>query len=111
MELRYYVYGEVVFTTTAKRSAAGRRLDQRAAKAGFTPEVWQGLLDAYGSWPAGRADLDKIDDQGVARPAMRFCYMTRDAAIAAEAQADVAAAWDVFQDTDSFWAFAAIPDA
>lgn len=105
MALRHYIYGEVVFTSTAKRSAAGRRLDSRASKAGFEPLVWQGLIDAFGSWPAGRAD-STVDGL----PAMRFCYSTLDAAIAESAREDVAAAWDVFQDSSSFWGSVAVPE-
>jgi hypothetical protein len=105
MALRYFIYGEVVFTTTAKRTAAGRRLDQRAAKAGFEPAVWQMLVDVYGAWPAGRGDITKDGS-----PAMRFCYTTLDPAIAAAAQEDIAAAWDVFQDSDSFWSYTAVPE-
>jgi hypothetical protein len=104
MALRYYIYGEVVFTAAGKRTAAGHRLDQRAAKAGFEPLVWQGLLDAYGTWPAGQGLLTK---DGL--PALRFCYSTLDAAIATEAVEDISAAWDVFQDSDSFWSYVAQP--
>lgn len=32
MTLRYFVYGEVGFTTTAKRLAAGHRLDARVGR-------------------------------------------------------------------------------
>jgi len=101
--LRYFIYGEVSFSTAQKRTAAGRRLDQRAARAGFTPEVWQGLLDAYGSWPAGQAAITK---DGL--PALQFCYATNDSTIAEDALADIAAAWDVFQDSNSWWAYSTI---
>lgn len=104
MNLRYYIYGEVAFTTSAKRNAAGRRLDQRVGKAGFQPDVWQLLLDIYGTWPTGRIDITKNGS-----PGLRFCYSTMDAVAANEAQEDVAAAWDVFADTDSWWSYAAVP--
>jgi hypothetical protein len=104
VNLRYFIYGEVTFTTPQKRDAAGRRLDQRAGRAGFQPVAWQGLIDAYGSWPAGNAPVTK---DGL--PGLRFCYTTLDAAIAEEALADIAAAWDVFQDSDSWWAYATVP--
>lgn len=106
MALRYYIYGEVGFTTNAKRNAAGRRLDNRAGQAGFSPEVWAALLDAYGTWPAGRADVILTDDNGAPVPGLRFCYATDDQATANAAQEDVAAAWDVADGMPSFWAYA-----
>lgn len=104
MALKYFFYGEVTFTSTQKRNAAGRRLDNRASSAGFTAEVWQALLDAYGSWPAGRGDITKGGMSG-----LRFCYSSTDQAAVDSAFNDIAAAWDVFQDSDSWWSYAAMP--
>ena len=102
--MKWFIYGEVTFTTSAKRNAAGRRFDNRAAGAGFTPEAWQELVNMYGDWPAGRADIVK---DGL--PGLRFCYSTTDQATATAAVEDVTAAWDVFQDSNSWWAYAAVP--
>lgn len=106
--MKWYVYGEVFFATTQKRNAAGRRLDQRVGQRGFTADVWPLLVEVYGSWPSGRVDVTGLSDTGVSSPGIRFCYSTTDQAAADEAFADITAAWDVFQDTSSWWAYAAV---
>lgn len=104
MVLKYYIYGEVVFTSTAKRTAAGRRLDSRTTKAGFVAEAWAELINVYGNWPSGKGDVLK---DGL--PALRFCYMTTDPVIATESIEEISSAWDVFQDSESFWSYTAVP--
>lgn len=104
MALRYYIFGEVTFSSSQKRNTAGRRLENRAAQAGFTAEVWRGLTEAYGTWPAGRGDVTVGGLAG-----LRFCYSSTDPAAVSTAFDDIAAAWDVFQDSDSWWSYAAEP--
>lgn len=103
--MRYYFYGEVSFASAAKRNAAGRRIDQRAGQAGLTPETFQGLLDLFGSWPAGRADAT-VDGL----PGLRFSYVTTDGALALSVVEDVAAAWDVFENGSAWYSYTAMPD-
>jgi hypothetical protein len=103
MATKFYFYGEVAFNATQKRTAAGRRLDNLAGRTGFVTEVWPDLITWYGSWPAGWV---AVTVEG--RPALRFCYSTMDPALAEEAFNEVAAAWDVFQDSNSSWGTAAV---
>jgi hypothetical protein len=97
MVTRYYIYGVVHFTTANRRNAAARRLDGFAARAGFVPDLWDLLLLTDPTWTAGRQNVE------TPTPGFRFCYSTtsRDDAVAADA--DIAAAWDVFADSNSEW--------
>ena len=96
--MKYYIYGEVFFSSNNKRNAAGRRLDSRVANLGFVAEAFQGLVDAYGSWPAGRQDISVGGLAGI-----RLSYMTTDQDLAFDTYLDIIAAWDVFQDSSSWW--------
>jgi hypothetical protein len=107
--VKWYVYGEVYFTGNAKRNGAKNRADNTASRLGFTAEAWPLLVEAFGSWPAGAANITGTDDTGATVPGFRFCYSMTDQATAEEAIADIGAAWDVFQDTNSWWAYAAVP--
>jgi hypothetical protein len=112
MALKFYFYGTVTFSgsnqqqATGKRNAAGSRLDNRASRAGFVAEAWPDLnvwFPDVAPWPAGRLNVT-IDGQ----PGLRFCYSTSSQTIADEAFNEVAAVWDVFQDSNSNWGTAAI---
>src|SRR5688572_28229016 len=96
--LRFFIYGEVYFTSTQKRDAAGRRLDQRAARAGFTAE-------AFDVYPAGWV----VSTSASGLPGFRFSYYTTDQATAFESMEDISGAWDVLQtaDSQSSWGFSA----
>lgn len=106
--LKWYVYGEVYFTGTGVRNGARNRLNNFASRQGFVAEAWQLLIDTFGTWPAGNITITGLDDNGNSVPGLRFCYATTDPAQAEEVFADIASAWTVFQDTNSWWAYATV---
>lgn len=109
--MRWYIYGEVFFTTNAKRNSASKRMDNIAARAGFTPGAWSALLSAYGTWPDGKLNINGTSDTGATVPGIRFCYWTENRQDALDAEADITNYWDFFSDTDSWWSMTAAPGA
>ena len=99
--MRWYFYGRVFFTTAQKRNQASARLVRIAPQRGFT-------AGAFGNYAAGIVNVDGLDDNGQTVPGFRFCYWTSSEQAAREAVDDVTAAWDVFDGTDSFWAWTAV---
>lgn len=108
--MRWYIYGEVFFTTTQRRNNAGRRLDNFVAQLGFIAGLWDLLLQVNPAWPAGRADITGVADNGSTVPGIRFCYYTTDDTAARSAMDDIVQNWARFEDTNSFWAYTAVPD-
>lgn len=96
----FYIFGEVFFATTQKRNKAAARMDTLAASYGFTP----GAAPEYGeAWPDGRVLITGTADSGASVPGIRFGYQTATAEAMQAATVDIAGAWDVFGDTDSWW--------
>ena len=104
MPSRWYVYGEVFFSSTTKRNNASKRLDNLAASYGFTGEAWSAL----GVWPSGKLNITGTSDAGGSVAGFRFCYSTTNPDAAEAAIADISAAWDVLQTSRSWWAWQAI---
>jgi hypothetical protein len=101
--VKWFIYGEVYFATTAKRNGIRNRLNDLATSRGFALEVWPDLVAAYGSWPAGSALFDGVSDSGATARGIRFCFSTTDQKAMQDALADVTAAWGVWRDTASWW--------
>ena len=108
MNLKWYIYGEVFFSSNGQRTAARNRLNSITNRAGYTVEVWDLLVATFGSWPAGSGNVTGTDDNGNSVPGLRFCYSTTDQALADEGFNDIAAAWAVLQETSSWWSYAAV---
>jgi Na+/H+-translocating membrane pyrophosphatase len=70
---------------------------------GFTGEVYPGLSAGF---VAGTVDAT-INGS----PGFRFSYSTPDEATARAAAEDIAAAWDVAQESNSYWGTGIITDA
>lgn len=107
-ELRYYFYGEVFFTTNARRTNAGRRLDNFVSGSSFVAGLWDLLIGWQGNtWVAGRLDITGTADNGTTVPGLRFCYYTLSATDANTAAEDIVKNWARYEDTNSWWAYTA----
>lgn len=109
MAQRYYFYGEVFFTTTARRNNADKKLDAYVSGSSFVAGLWDLLVGFQGkTWVAGRLDITGTADNGSTVPGIRFCYYTPSEADARTAMDDIVNTWNRFEDTNSWWAYTAV---
>jgi hypothetical protein len=105
VQSRWYFYGTVYFTTTQRRTQTARRLDNYVTGGTWVASAWDLLVQAFGSWPSGYANVTGTADNGTSVPGLRFCYYTLSEAAARQAIDDVVASWQRFEDTDSNWSY------
>ncbi len=106
--MKWFICGEVFFTTTQRRNNASRRLDNFVANSGWQPEWWDALGNLDPAWTSGgQSNITGLDDGGASVPGLRFCYSTTDEAQAVGAHDDIVKNWSRYEDTNSWWSFVA----